>query len=183
MDVADVVPADVAAELPYRLQERHDLDVTDGPADLHDDDVDVFFGEPRHAFFDLVGDVRDHLHRLAEVVAPSLLGDDGRIDEAGRGVRVAVQVLVDEPLVVAEIEVRLSAVLGHEDLTVLERVHRARVHVYVRVELDHRDPQAPAFEQSAERRRGQALAERGGDTTGDENVLTHASTSWCTTQR
>ena len=39
--VADVVPADVAAELPDRLEERHDLDVADRAADLDDDDVDV----------------------------------------------------------------------------------------------------------------------------------------------
>jgi hypothetical protein len=32
---------------------------------------------------DLVGDVRDHLHGLAEVVAAALLGDDGVVDLAG----------------------------------------------------------------------------------------------------
>lgn len=37
---------------------------------------------------DLVGDVRDDLHRAAEVVATALLGDDGIVD-ATRGVVVA----------------------------------------------------------------------------------------------
>jgi hypothetical protein len=45
---------------------------------------------------------------------------------------------------VAEVEVGLAAVVGDEDLAVLERVHRARVDVDVRVELLHRDPEAPA---------------------------------------
>ena len=41
VDVADVVAADVLAELPDRLEEREDLDVADRAADLGDDDVDV----------------------------------------------------------------------------------------------------------------------------------------------
>ena len=41
MDVADVVAADVQAELADRLEEREDLDVADRAADLGDHDVDV----------------------------------------------------------------------------------------------------------------------------------------------
>ena len=41
VDVADVVPADVAAELADGLDEGDDLDVADRAADLDDDDVDV----------------------------------------------------------------------------------------------------------------------------------------------
>ena len=55
---------------------------------------------------------------------------------------VAVQVAVEEPLVVADVEVGLGAVLGDEDLAVLERVHRAGVDVEVGVELLHHHPQA-----------------------------------------
>jgi hypothetical protein len=65
--VEDVLAADVLAELPDRLEERQDLDVADGAADLGDHDVDVVVGEAEDALLDLVGDVRDHLHGLAEV--------------------------------------------------------------------------------------------------------------------
>ena len=41
VDVADVLAADVEAELPDGLEEREDLDVADGAADLGDHDVDV----------------------------------------------------------------------------------------------------------------------------------------------
>ena len=75
MDVADVVAADVVAELPDRLEEREDLDVADGAADLGDHDVDVVGGQAGDAVLDLVGDVRDHLHGLAEVVAAALVGE------------------------------------------------------------------------------------------------------------
>ena len=46
VDVADVVTADVPAELADGLDERDDLDVADGAADLDDDHVDVVGAEP-----------------------------------------------------------------------------------------------------------------------------------------
>ena len=49
VDVADVLAADVEAELPDRLEERQDLDVADRAADLGDDDVDLVAGEPADA--------------------------------------------------------------------------------------------------------------------------------------
>ena len=58
-----------------------------------------------------------------------------------------------------EIEVGLATVVGDENLTVLERVHGARVDVDVRVELLHRDPQATSFQEPAERGGGESLAQ------------------------
>ena len=171
VDVADVVPADIAAELADGLDERDDLDVADGAADLDDDHVDVLGAEGADALLDLVGDVGDDLDGLAQVVAPALLGDDRRVDPAGGGVGALVEVLVDEPLVVAEVEVGLTAVLGDEDLAVLERVHGARVDVDVRVELAHGHPEAAALEQPAQRGGGEALAQRRRHPTGEEDVL------------
>ena len=165
-----VVPADLVAHLPGSLQEGQRLDVTDGAADLGDDDVDLVAAHPPDPRLDLVGDVRDDLHRVAEVLATTLLRDDGRVDLAGRHVGGAVQVLVEEALVVADVEVGLRAVVGDEHLSVLEGVHRARVDVEVGVELLHRHPQATCLEQSTEARGGQPLAEAGGDASRDEHV-------------
>ena len=69
--VADVVAADVPAELADRLDEGHDLDVADRAADLDDDDVDVLVGQAPDALLDLVGDVRDDLDRLARGSRPA----------------------------------------------------------------------------------------------------------------
>ena len=80
VDVADVVAADVPAELPDGLNERDDLDVTDGAADLDDDDVDVLVGQAPDAVLDLVGDVGDDLHRPAEEVTAALLLDHRAVD-------------------------------------------------------------------------------------------------------
>src|SRR5262245_55714880 len=78
---------------------------------------------------DLVRDVRDHLDGRAEVLALPLLAQH-RVPDRARGVvRVAGEVLVDEALVVADVEVGLGAVLGHEDLAVLEGAHRPWIDV------------------------------------------------------
>ena len=175
VDVADVVPADVPAELADGLDEGHDLDVADGPADLDDDDVDVLVGQAPDAVLDLVGDVRDDLHGAPEEVAPALLLDHRAVDAAGRRVGALGEVLVDEALVVPEVEVGLAAVLGDEHLAVLAGVHRARVDVDVGVELAHRHPEATALEEPAERGGGEALPERARDTAGDEDELAHAA--------
>ena len=174
VQVEDVLVPDLAPELADRLEERERLDVADGAADLGDDDVrgrDLLRApDPR---LDLVRDMRDDLHGRAEELALALLAEDGVPDRAGRVARVPREVLVDEALVVADVEVGLGAVLGHEHLAVLERAHRARVDVQVRVELLRRDRKPASFEKAAERRRDDPLAQRGNDSARDEHVLGH----------
>ena len=129
------------------------------PPIFDDDDVDVVRDGP-DAVLDFVGDVRDDLDGAPEVVAAALLLDDREIDLAGRPVVLPGRGLVGETLVVAEVQIRLGAVVGDVDLAVLVRAHRAGVDVDIRVELLERDFVAVAFEQRANRGRGQALAER-----------------------
>ncbi len=136
----DVVTAYLVADLPDRLEVGQGLDVADRPAHLGDDHVHLVGGEPADPALDLVGDVRYDLHRLPEIVAPAFSGDHLRVDLAGGDVRAAVEVDVQEPFVVADVEVCLGTVIGDEDLPVLERVHRAGVDVEVGIKLLHGDP-------------------------------------------
>src|SRR5690606_31737256 len=122
---------------------------------------------------DLVGDVRDHLHGAAEVLAAPLLLDHRLVDLAGGEVVPAPHARRHETFVVAEVEVGFGAVFGDEDLAVLERAHRARIDVDVRVELEQGDPDAARLEQRGDRRGGDALAERGHHATGDEYEFGH----------
>ena len=179
VDVEHVAAPDVLAHLADRLEERQRLDVADGPADLDDDDVRAPVArDAPDALLDLVGDVRDDLDRAAEVVAAPLLRDDGLVDAPGRDVRQLREVLVDEALVVAEVEVGLGAVVGDEDLAVLVRRHRARIHVDVGIELEDGDGETAALEQSADARGRDALAERRRDPAGHEDVFRQRSL-WC----
>ena len=175
VDVQHVVAPDVLAELADGLEEGQALDVADRAADLGDEHVDVeLLGQPVDAALDLVRDVRDDLHGAAQEVAPALLLDHGVVDAAGGDVGVALDELVDEALVVAQVEIGLGAVFGDEHLAVLEGAHRAGVDVDVGVELLVGDLQAAGLEQPPDRRGGDALAEAGHHAPGHEDVLRHA---------
>ena len=64
---------------------------------------------------------------------------------------------IGEALVMPKIEIRLSAVVEHVNFPVLERIHRARIDVEIRVELLENNSQPARFKQCAERGCGQAL--------------------------
>ena len=160
----------VRVELADRLEERQRLDVADGAADLGDHEVDrLRLGDDQDPLLDLVGDVRDHLHGGAEVVAAPLALDHRVVDGARGHVGGARGVLVGEALVVAEVEVGLRPVLGDEDLAVLERAHRPRVDVDVGIELLQLDAEAAGDEEAADRGRGDPLAESRDHSAGDED--------------
>src|SRR4029453_10368643 len=92
-------------------------------------------------------------------------------DRSGAVARVPREVLVDEALVVADVEIGLGAVLGDEPLAVLEGAHRAGIDVQVRVELLRLDAEAALLQQAPERGRDDPLPERGDDAARDEDVL------------
>ena len=172
MDVEHVLGPGFAPELADRLEEGLRFDVADGAADLGDDDVGArHLGDRADARLDLVRDVRDHLNGRAEVLALALLAEHAVPDRACGVIRGAREVLVDEALVVADVEIGLGAVFGDEDLAVLERAHRARVDVQVRIELLHLNLQPARLQQPAERSCRDPLPERRDDAAGDEDVL------------
>ena len=141
------------------LQERQRLDVAHGAADLDHGDVGALGAEP-DAGLDLVGDVRDDLHRAPEIVAPALLADHALVDLAGGEVVVTPHACTQEAFVVAQIQVGLGAVVGDIDLAVLEGAHGARIDVDVGIELDHGDAQTARLQQRRQRGRCNAFAQR-----------------------
>jgi hypothetical protein len=138
------------AHLAHGFQEGQRLDVAHGAADFDDGHVHrvrrADAGAALDEFLDLVGDVRDDLHGLAQVVAAALLFEHALVDLAGGEVVGLLHARFDEALVVAQVEVGFGAVVGHEHFAVLERRHGARIDVDVRVELDEGDFEAPRFE-------------------------------------
>src|SRR5512135_2135441 len=170
------VGAELEAHLARRLEEGQAFDVADGPAYLTDNNI-VTVGDALDRRLDHVGDVGDHLDGLAEVLALALLADDGLVDLAGRPVVRLGRLGRSEALVVAEVEVGFGAVVGDIDLAVLEGAHRAGVDVEVRIELLDGDAIAVAFEKPPDRGGGDALAQPGDHTTGDEDVLGHICAS------
>ena len=149
VDVEHVVAPYVFAELADGLQERQALYVADGAAHLGDEHVyPQLLRQTVHAALDLVGDVRNDLDGATQIVAAPLLGDDRAVDAARGHVAFPLHEFVDETLVVAQVQVRLGAVLGDVHLSVLERTHGARIYVDVGIELLVGDLQAALLEQT-----------------------------------
>src|SRR5207249_8886669 len=97
------------------------------------------------------------------------LFDDLQIDAAGGPVVLTRRTHGGETFVVAEVEIGLSAIIGDEHLAVLEGRHRPRIDVDVRIELLQGDLESPRLEQRTDGGRGDALAQAGNNTAGDED--------------
>jgi hypothetical protein len=69
-----------------------------------------------------------------------------------------MEVCIKESLVVTDIKIGLSAIVGHKDFTMLERVHSPGINIDVGIEFLHRDPETTSAQQSAETRCCEAFA-------------------------
>ena len=174
VDEHAVLPPGRQRDLPDRLEKREALDVAHRAADLGDHDVGVGGAQIEHLLLDLVGDVGDHLDGLAEKLPAAFLVDHREIDLPGGVVALARQRRRGEALVVAEVEIGLTAVVEDVHLTVLIGAHRPRIDIDVRIELLHPHLEAAGLEEHADRRARQSLAERTDDPAGHEDVPGHA---------
>ena len=82
MDEYRAFMAQFDAHLANRLHERQGFDVANSTADFHHGDIGVV-GTFDNAVLDLVGNVRNHLHGAAQILAATLLADDALINLAG----------------------------------------------------------------------------------------------------
>ena len=78
------------------FEEGKRSDIADRAADFDNGDVLAHGRHFFHRVLDLVGDVRNYLHRLAEIVAAALLGDDLLVDTPRGQIVVAGQASVVE---------------------------------------------------------------------------------------
>ena len=82
------LPSQFPEHLPDRFQERLAFNVADGAADLRDHHVRVRIASHSiYEFFDLFGNMRDHLYCFAKIFSPSFLIQDIPVYLSGRQVR------------------------------------------------------------------------------------------------
>ena len=172
MHVHRTLAAKLVRLLADSLEEGQALDVAHRAADLAKDEIHIprVGGDER---LDRIGHVRDDLDRRAEIVAPPLALDHVLVDAPGRDVVALVRRHAGEAFVMTEIQVGLRAVVGHVDLAVLGRTHRAGVDVEIGVELAEPYLVAARLEERAERGRGQSFAEGRDNAAGNEDVASH----------
>jgi hypothetical protein len=148
-----VLASKFLAHLADRFDEWQGFDVADCAADFDDADVHVL-RDLLHRCFDFIGDVGNHLHGFAEVIAAAFFGDDLFVEATGGPIIVARKFGVGEAFVMTEVEIGFGAVVGDEDFAVLKGRHGPRVNVQVWIELHQVDFEAAAFKKAADRSRG-----------------------------
>ena len=154
-----VLPAPLGGHLTDGLQEGLGLDVAHGAADLAQHHVHIAGVHGVDPALDLVGDMGDDLDGGAQIVAPALPVEHGPVHLARGHGAVAREALIHEPLIVAQVQVRLGAVVGDEHLAVLVGAHGPRVYVDIGVKFLVADPQAPLLQKTAQGRGADALAQ------------------------
>src|SRR5580698_7713630 len=173
MHIQHLVAPEFDAHLANGLEKRQRFDVADRAADLHHANVGI--SRPHaDAVLDFIRDVRNDLNRCAQVIAAPLFRNHALVDSAGRKIAVAPGRGAHEALVMAKIQIGLSAVRGDEYLAVLKRAHGAGIDVDIRIQLDHAYFEAAGLENGAQRCRGNAFTERGNHAAGDKNESIHS---------
>ena len=151
----DVDKAAVLSSLFYRyltdsLKERLALDISHSSSDLHDHNVRILVARIIYERFDLISDMRYDLYSVPEVVSVTFFLKHVPVNAARSYVRVSVQILIYESLVMPEVKVCFRPVISHEHFAVLDRAHRPGIHVDVWVEFFRHDPKAPRLEKSSQ---------------------------------
>eukprot|EP00162_Nutomonas_longa_P015459 comp22322_c0_seq1/m.53546 comp22322_c0_seq1/g.53546 ORF comp22322_c0_seq1/g.53546 comp22322_c0_seq1/m.53546 type:complete len:501 (+) comp22322_c0_seq1:3747-5249(+) len=149
MDEADGMLAALAHHLARSFHERRALKMPHSPANLHHRNVRVFRRAPKMCL-DLVGQMRNNLHRRAKILALALLVKHTRIDCSSCEGVCAFEILVEKAFVVTQIKVTFLAVIHNKNLSVLIWIDRSSVDVEIRVDFDHFDNESSALKNSCQ---------------------------------
>ena len=154
MDVEHIVLGYILLDLADGFHKGFGFNIPYGAADFSDHEIRIFFpANPVDPFLDFVGDVRNDLYRAAQIIAPAFLVDHGLVDPACGHIGVPGQVDVNEPFIMAQIQVRFRPVVSDEHFPVLVGAHGTRVDVDVGIEFLDGDFVASALEQTSQRSR------------------------------
>jgi hypothetical protein len=172
MHIAGIAATFLDAHLANSLQKRQRFDIAHGTADFDDRHIGAF-RTTLDVGLDFIGDMRNDLHRLAEVFAAPLLADDVLVHLAGGEIIALAHACADEALVMTQVKVGLGTVIGDEHLSMLEWAHGARIDVDIGIQLEHGDPDAARFKNGAQRCGGNPLAQGRNHAAGNEYVFGH----------
>ena len=79
----------------------------------------------------------DDLNRATAIIAAALLIQNRPVNLSGCNIGLLRQALIDKTLIVSQIKVCLSTVVGNENFAVLYRVHGSRIDIDIGIKLLH----------------------------------------------
>ena len=146
MDKQTIFLAYFQRNLPHRFNKGLRLNISGGTADFCNNHVSVcLLPNAVDKFFDLVGDVRNHLDSRTEIFPSPFLIEHIPVDLARGEVRILIQILVNKPFVMSQIQICLRPIFRNEDLPMLVGAHCTCIYVDIRIQFLSRDFQASCF--------------------------------------
>ena len=134
MEKTGQLAAKFIAKLANGLKKGQGFDVTNGAADLAEDEILIIVIR-FDKFLDRIGDMRDHLNGGAEIITTAFLGQNIGIDAACRDIVRPFGMYTSETFIMAKIKIRLSAVISDEHLAMLGRRHGAGINIEIGIEF------------------------------------------------
>ena len=89
--------------------------------------------------------MRNNLYRTAAIVSAAFLLQNRPIYFSCGNIGILIQIFINEPLIMSQIQISFRAVFRDEDLTVLNRVHSTRINIDIGIKFLHRDFIATGF--------------------------------------
>ena len=107
-------------DLPDAFQKRQTLDVTRGAADFRDDEICLRMASCLYdEILDFIRHMRDHLYGFSQIFSVPFLVDDIPVHPPGGQVRIRMEVLVDEALIMTQIQIGFQSVICHKHFPML----------------------------------------------------------------
>ena len=159
-------------ELADCLKERLTFNVSDRSTYFYNCDMHIIRCKIAiKTALDLIGDMRNHLNRSAAVITAAFFLEYRPVYLTGSDVGILCQAFVDKTLIVSQIQICLSTVIGYENFSVLDWIHGTRVNVDVWIEFLHGNLVSPGLEQTSEGCGCNTFSKAGYDTSGDKDVF------------
>ena len=146
-DNTNVFTTNFVAELTDGFKERLGFNITNRATDFNNRDSSFIGLEiSMEAGFDFVCHMRNDLNSSSSVITMTFFGKNRFIDFTCRDIGMLIEFFINETLVMSEIKVGFSAIIGNENLTVLDWRPGSRVNVQIRIKLLPSNLVATGFE-------------------------------------
>ena len=115
--------------------------------------------------------VRYYFNALPSVPEVALARNNRLINAPGRHIVGAGKICAQKALVIPHVLVAFHPVVQHEHFAVLRRVHRPRIHIHIRVNLNGGDFEPPRLKDFPDGRRRNALPDARHHASDYENIF------------
>ena len=172
MNIKHIVLADILFYLTDGFQKRQAFNITYSTADFRNNEVGIILlADAENALLDFIRDMRNNLYSTAKIIATAFFIYYTLVNLACGRIGVFGQVDINKAFVMSQIKVCFRTIISYKNLAMLIRAHCARVNIDIRVELLDSNPIAAAFQQTAQRRSSNALAQRRNNAACHKNIL------------